>query len=135
MVCMVWWALSTCSYFGIKIYRLIASIFGVSKLPLGLCVLSSFFFFSLYFFFSNRQSYSYVRYFCSDRHIPPPLPLFFVRGLYPFPPIALRPPVPLPLSHPYPPASFSRKLLRIEEELGDKAVYSGKNFRKPSWMA
>lgn len=27
------------------------------------------------------------------------------------------------------------KLLRIEEELGDKAVYSGKNFRKPSWMA
>lgn len=36
------------------------------------------------------------------------------------------------------PASFLRplkKLLRIEEELGDKAVYSGKNFRKPSWMA
>lgn len=27
------------------------------------------------------------------------------------------------------------QLLRIEEELGDKAVYSGKNFRKPSWMA
>eukprot|EP00903_Cladosiphon_okamuranus_P008128 g7828.t1 len=27
------------------------------------------------------------------------------------------------------------QLLRIEEELGDKAVFSGKNFRKPSWMA
>lgn len=27
------------------------------------------------------------------------------------------------------------QLLRIEEELGDKAVYSGLNFRKPSWMA
>ncbi|CAM9693497.1 unnamed protein product [Ectocarpus sp. 12 AP-2014] len=26
------------------------------------------------------------------------------------------------------------QLLRIEEELGDKAVYSGQNFRKPSWM-
>ncbi|CAM9856666.1 unnamed protein product [Ascophyllum nodosum] len=27
------------------------------------------------------------------------------------------------------------QLLRIEEELGDKAVYSGLNFRKPGWMA
>lgn len=26
------------------------------------------------------------------------------------------------------------QLLRIEEELGDKAVYAGRNFRKPSWM-
>lgn len=30
---------------------------------------------------------------------------------------------------------YNVQLLRIEEELGDKAVYSGKNFRKPSWMA
>jgi enolase len=27
------------------------------------------------------------------------------------------------------------QLLRIEEELGSKAVYAGKSFRKPSWMA
>ena len=27
------------------------------------------------------------------------------------------------------------QLLRIEEELGSKAKYAGKNFRKPSWMA
>lgn len=27
------------------------------------------------------------------------------------------------------------QLLRIEEELGSKAVYAGKNFRAPSWMA
>ncbi len=26
------------------------------------------------------------------------------------------------------------QLLRIEEELGSKATYAGKNFRKPSWM-
>ncbi|CAB1099573.1 unnamed protein product [Ectocarpus sp. CCAP 1310/34] len=25
-------------------------------------------------------------------------------------------------------------LLRIEEELGSKAVYAGQNFRSPSWM-
>merc|ERR1711935_594293 len=27
------------------------------------------------------------------------------------------------------------QLLRIEEELGSKAVYAGKDWRKPSWMA
>ena len=27
------------------------------------------------------------------------------------------------------------QLLRIEEELGDKAMYAGKDFRKPLWMA
>merc|ERR1712066_561992 len=27
------------------------------------------------------------------------------------------------------------QLLRIEEELGDKAVYAGKTWRKPAWMA
>ena len=27
------------------------------------------------------------------------------------------------------------QLLRIEEELGDSAVYAGANFRKPGWMA
>jgi len=27
------------------------------------------------------------------------------------------------------------QLLRIEAELGDKAIYAGKDFRKPSWMA
>merc|ERR1719231_2109368 len=27
------------------------------------------------------------------------------------------------------------QLMRIEEELGDKAVYAGANWRKPSWMA
>lgn len=27
------------------------------------------------------------------------------------------------------------QLLRIEEELGSNAVYAGKNFRVPSWMA
>lgn len=27
------------------------------------------------------------------------------------------------------------QLLRIEEELGDKATYAGKDFRKPAWMA
>jgi Enolase, C-terminal TIM barrel domain len=26
------------------------------------------------------------------------------------------------------------QLLRIEEELGDKATYAGKNFRKTPWM-
>lgn len=26
------------------------------------------------------------------------------------------------------------QLLRIEEELGSKAVYAGKSFRAPSWM-
>lgn len=27
------------------------------------------------------------------------------------------------------------QLLRIEEELGSKALYAGNTFRKPSWMA
>ena len=27
------------------------------------------------------------------------------------------------------------QLLRIEEELGESAVYAGANFRKPEWMA
>jgi len=27
------------------------------------------------------------------------------------------------------------QLLRIEEELGDKAVYAGSTFRRPAWMA
>ena len=27
------------------------------------------------------------------------------------------------------------QLPRIEEELGDDAVYAGANFRKPAWMA
>merc|ERR1712066_824902 len=27
------------------------------------------------------------------------------------------------------------QLMRIEEELGDKAVYAGANWRKPAWMA
>ena len=27
------------------------------------------------------------------------------------------------------------QLLRIEEELGSKAVYAGSTFRKPKWMA
>lgn len=27
------------------------------------------------------------------------------------------------------------QLLRIEEQLGDKAVYAGQSFRKPAWMA
>jgi hypothetical protein len=26
------------------------------------------------------------------------------------------------------------QLLRIEEELGDKAVYAGRGYRKPAWM-
>ena len=27
------------------------------------------------------------------------------------------------------------QLMRIEEELGEKAVYAGATWRKPSWMA
>ena len=27
------------------------------------------------------------------------------------------------------------QLLRIEEELGSKAIYAGNTFRKPKWMA
>ncbi len=56
----------------------------------------------------------------------------------PFRSVPVRPPPPRLYSRPCHVMSchvMLLKLLRIEEELGDKAVYSGKNFRKPSWMA